>query len=147
MHRDQLPGAHRTPHARSGQAPCQNRKRIGRGATTKRRGEITLSVIGNPGGARWSPSPGSARSTHVRRRRTRLHLLPSSAYAKVMSIAHIPLSCEPAVTPETTRAERSVEQILLWKRKEGSADSVGPAQPSARVHGADGPCLVDKPDL
>ena len=33
------------------------------------------------------------------------------------------------------RAERSVEQILLWKRREGSADSVGPAQPSARVHG------------
>ena len=26
MHLDQLPGAHRTPHARSEQGPCQNRK-------------------------------------------------------------------------------------------------------------------------
>ena len=90
MHLEQLPGAHHMPHARSGQAPCQNRKRIGRGAT-KEKGRDHISVIGSPGGARWSPSPGSARSTLVRRRRTRLHLLPSSAYAEVMSIAHIPL--------------------------------------------------------
>ena len=31
MQRYQLSGAHRTPHARSGQARCQNRKRISRG--------------------------------------------------------------------------------------------------------------------
>ena len=48
---------------------------------------------------------------------------------------------------ETARAERSVEQILLWEGKEGSADSVGPVQPIKYVHGADEPCLVDKPDL
>ena len=78
MRRDQLPGAHRTPHARSGQAPCQNRKRIGRGAT-KEKGRDHISVIGSLGDAHWSPSPGSARYTHVRRRRTRLNLLPSSA--------------------------------------------------------------------
>ena len=66
--------------------------------------------------------------------------------AEVMSIEHVsPL--EPAVTPETTRAERSVEQILLWEGKEGSADYVGPVQPIKYVHGADEPCLVDKPDL
>ena len=66
--------------------------------------------------------------------------------AEVMSIARIPLGARGHAS-ETTRAERSVEQILLWKRKEGSADSVGPVQPIKYVHGADEPCLVDKPDL
>ena len=154
MHRDQLPGAHRTPHARSGQAPCQNRKCMGFGrGATREKGRDHISVIGSPGGARWSPSPGSARSTHVRCRRIRLQLLPSSADAErgdADSTCYIALSLSAARVTRlfrTTRAERSVEQILLWKRKEGSADSVGPAQPSARVHGVDGLCLVDKPDL
>ena len=62
--------------------------------------------------------------------------------AEVMSIARIPLGARGHAS-ETTRAERSVEQILLWKRKEG----IGPFQPIARVNGADGPCLVAKPDL
>jgi len=43
------------------------------------KGRDHISVIGSLGDAHWSPSPGSARYTHVRRRRTRLNLLPSSA--------------------------------------------------------------------
>jgi len=79
MHLDQLPGAHRTPHARSGQGPCQNRKRHRGRAPKSMKGRDHISVIGSLGDAHWSPSPGSARYTHVRRRRTRLNLLPSSA--------------------------------------------------------------------
>ena len=67
--------------------------------------------------------------------------------AEVMSIARIPLGARGSHACETTRAERSVEQILLWEGKEGSADSVGPVQPIIYVHGADEPGLVDKPDL
>ena len=112
------------------------------------KGRDHISVIGSLGDAHWSPSPGSARYTHVRRRRTRLNLLPSSADGRGdVDSTYPPWTLEPAVTPETTRAERSVEQILLWKRKEGSADYVGPVQPIKYVHGADEPCLVDKPDL
>ena len=66
--------------------------------------------------------------------------------AEVMSIARIPLGARGHAS-ETTRAERSVEQIPLWKREEDSADSIGPFQPIACVNGADGPCLVGKPDL
>ena len=38
MHRDQLPGAHRTPHARSGQALCQYRKSAHRARRNQREG-------------------------------------------------------------------------------------------------------------
>ena len=151
MHRDQLPGAHRTPHARSGQAPCQNRKCIGRGAT-REKGRDHISVIGSPGGARCSPSPGSARYTHVRRRRTRLEAAPAAELRRCQGDVD---STYPPWSPRSGSRlrrrggcpERSVEQILLWEGKEGSADSVGPVQPIKYVHGADEPCLVDKPDL
>ena len=88
MHRDQLPGAHRMRDRGKPRAKTENA--IGRSAT-KEKGRDHISVIGSLGSARWSPSPGSARSTHVRRRRTRRHLLPSSTDAEVMSIARIPL--------------------------------------------------------
>ena len=92
MQRYQLSGAHRTPHARSGQARCQNRKPHLSGARhtksknkkdkeRKEKCEITFPSLEARGDARWSPPPGSARSTHVRCRRIRLQLLPSSAEA------------------------------------------------------------------
>ena len=43
MRRDCLPGAHRTPHARSGQARCQNRKRIRRGRAEEARDHIPVN--------------------------------------------------------------------------------------------------------
>ena len=59
----------------------------------KEKCEITFPSLEARGDARWSPPPGSARSTHVRCRRIRLQLLPSSADAEEMSIVHRPLCC------------------------------------------------------
>ena len=138
MHPEQLPGAHRMPHARSGQAPCQNRKcasgAAGGATTNQREGARSHFRHWEPGRCPLLPiawlSPLHSRPTQAHQaalaaelRRCRGHV--DSTYP--------PLS--PRVTSETTRAERSVEQIPLWERKEGSADSVGPVQPIKYVHG------------
>ena len=155
MHRDQLPGAHRTPHARSGQAPCPTKPKMHRGRRNQREGARSHFRHWEPGRRPLVPiawlSPLHSRPVQTHQATTAAELR-SGRHAEEMSIhdkyiihQHRPLLARHAF--RTTRAERSVEQILLCKRKEDSADAVGPAQPSARVHGADGPCLVDKPDL
>ena len=145
MHREQLPGAHRMRDRGKPRAKYRKCIRARRNQREKGRSHFRHWEPGR------CPLLPIAWLSLLHSRPVQAHQAAPAAELRRcqgdVDSTYPPWRPRAAVTPETTRAERSVEQIFLWKRREGSADSVGPAQPSARVHGADGPCLVDKPDL